>query len=333
VALARLDGARNVVPSFVVPDGPSVVVRFKSDGAVHDLYTIAGRMDARSCAQPQPDFEGNLARGNLSLRIPLALFGLGLVEAVAEATLEANLSASQNTALGIEGTFNRSVNEGTINRFGWKAQTKSILAFVGEAYNVEIGVTNELFPEERSGAPGCLFNGTPEDHTDPTREGSVSDVNSDVQNFALAIRLSAPPRPSLPPGVDEASAERGRQEFQAAGCSQCHTPELTTATSNLDPALSKVTFHPFSDFAIHRMGAGLADGIAQGAAGPDQFRTTPLWGLGQRLFFLHDGRTSDLIEAIEAHSSGGSEANVVIANFDRLASSKRQDVINFLRSL
>jgi CxxC motif-containing protein (DUF1111 family) len=333
VALARLDGARNVVPSFVDPEGPSVVARFKSDGAVHDLYTIAGRVDARSCGQPQPDFEGNLARGNLSLRIPLALFGLGLVEAVPEATLEGNLNASRNQALGIEGTFNRSVNEGTIHRFGWKAQTKSILAFAGEAYNVEIGVTNELFPEERSGAPGCLFNGTPEDHTDPTREGSVSDTMSDVENFALAIRFSAPPRPHVPPGVDEASAERGRREFQAAGCGQCHTPDLTTGTSNLDPALSKVTFHPFSDFAIHRMGAGLADGIVQGAAGPDQFRTTPLWGLGQRLFFLHDGRTTDLIEAIEAHSSAGSEANVVVANFDGLPSAKRQDMINFLRSL
>jgi CxxC motif-containing protein (DUF1111 family) len=333
VALAGLDGARNVVPPFVVPEGPTVVVRFKSDGAVHDLYTIAGRVDARTCGQPQPDFEGNLARSNLSLRIPLALFGLGLVEAVPEAALETNLDASRDPALGINGTFNRSVNEGTINRFGWKAQTKSILAFAGEAYNVEIGVTNELFPEERSGAPGCLFNGTPEDHTDPTLQGSVSDTNSDVQNFALAIRLSAPPRPGVPPGVDEASVERGRQGFKAAGCAQCHAPELTTGTSNLDPALSKVTFHPFSDFAIHRMGAGLADGIVQGAAGPDHFRTTPLWGLGQRLFFLHDGRTTDLIEAIQAHSSPGSEANAVIANFDRLASAQRQDLINFLRSL
>jgi CxxC motif-containing protein (DUF1111 family) len=101
----------------------------------------------------------------------------------------------------------------------------------------------------------------------------------------------------------------------------------------LDPALSKVAFHPYSDFAIHRMGAALEDGIAQGSAGPDQFRTSPLWGVGQRLFFLHDGRTTDLIEAIRAHSSAGSEANAVIANFERLGGSKQQDLINFLRSL
>jgi hypothetical protein len=333
VSLAHLDGARNIVPSFVVDDGPPFVARFKSDGQVHGLYTIAGRSDARTCAQVQPDFANAIARDDLSVRIPLSLFGLGLVEAVSESALEANLAESRSLELGIDGAFNRSVNEGTINRFGWKAQTKSILAFAGEAYNVEIGVTNELFPEERSGSSGCLFNGTPEDHTDPSREGSVSDTNSDVQNFALAIRLSAPPRPSLPPGVDETSVERGRARFEATGCARCHTPTLTTATSNLDPALGKVAFHPFSDFAIHRMGRLLADGIAQGSAGADQFRTTPLWGVGQRLFFLHDGRTSDLVEAIRAHSSPGSEAAAVIANFERLGGSARQDVINFLRSL
>jgi CxxC motif-containing protein (DUF1111 family) len=101
----------------------------------------------------------------------------------------------------------------------------------------------------------------------------------------------------------------------------------------LDLALSKVPIHPFSDFALHRMGSGLADGIVQGAAGPEHFRTTPLWGIGQRLFFLHDGRTSDLVEAIEAHASTGSEANAVVSNFNQLPIAEQQDVVNFLRSL
>lgn len=97
--------------------------------------------------------------------------------------------------------------------------------------------------------------------------------------------------------------------------------------------MSNITYHPYSDFALHHMGTGLADGIVQGSAGGDQFRTAPLWGVGQRLFFMHDGRTSDLIRAIRAHSSNGSEANAVINNFNKLNSGQVQDMLNFLRSL
>lgn len=97
--------------------------------------------------------------------------------------------------------------------------------------------------------------------------------------------------------------------------------------------MSQMTYHPYSDFAIHHMGSNLADGITQGLAGPDEFRTAPLWGLGQRLFFLHDGRTADLGSAIQAHSSSGSEADGVIQNFNQLSASQKQDILNFLRSL
>ncbi len=333
VALAVLDGARNEVPPFVTESGPVRVVRFRSDGEVHDLYTIAGRVDAHGCGQHQPDFANNLRNDNVRSRIPLALFGLGLIEAVPDATLRANLAASTNAALGIGGTFNGLGNDRAIARFGRKAQTKSLLAFAGEAYNVEQGVTNEIFPEERNAAPGCSFNGVPEDKTDPMRTGTVSDANSDVQNFAIAMRLSAAPRPALPPGPTQASVDHGAALFETVGCGHCHTPTLTTATSNLDAALSNVQIHPFSDFAIHRMGVKLADDIVQGDAGPDQFRTTPLWGVGQRLFFLHDGRTTDIVDAIQAHASAGSEANVVIGKFNQLLVDDQQDIVNFLRSL
>jgi CxxC motif-containing protein (DUF1111 family) len=97
--------------------------------------------------------------------------------------------------------------------------------------------------------------------------------------------------------------------------------------------MSNVTYSPYSDFALHKMGADLQDGITQGAATGKQFRTAPLWGLGQRLFFMHDGRTTDLIQAIQAHNSSGSEANKVITNYNRLKSSQKQDLLNFLRSL
>lgn len=98
-------------------------------------------------------------------------------------------------------------------------------------------------------------------------------------------------------------------------------------------ALSNQTVNLFSDLLVHHMGKSLADGITQGAAGPDEFRTAPLWGVGQRVFFLHDGRTSNLVDAIRAHKSRGSEANKVIERFNRLSTQEQQEIIDFLRSL
>jgi CxxC motif-containing protein (DUF1111 family) len=98
-------------------------------------------------------------------------------------------------------------------------------------------------------------------------------------------------------------------------------------------ALSNQKANLYSDLLVHHMGKGLADGITQGGAGPDEFRTAPLWGVGQRVFFLHDGRTSNLVEAIREHWSHGSEANRVIEYFNKLSVEEKQEVIDFLRSL
>jgi CxxC motif-containing protein (DUF1111 family) len=347
VALAALDGALNSVPSFITANGPVLEARFirtstgALDGGVHDLYTIAGRSDATGCTLAQPDFGSELAANNVIFRTPTPLFGLGLVEATPDANLQANLAATQaaRAALKIGGVFNTSGNDGTITRFGWKAQNKSLLIFAGEAYNVEQGVSNENFPNERSAVPGCMFNGTPEDASNMLNQnvnspnygtalGTVSEMASDIVNFAAFARLAAPPAPA----TFTSSARNGAAEFNAIGCSLCHSPTLTTGTS-IYTGMSNVAYNPYSDFALHDMGSGLADGIHQGAAGPNQFRTAPLWGLGQRLFFLHDGRTTDLIQAIEAHSSGGSEANLVIRKYKALKTSQVQDLLNFLRSL
>jgi CxxC motif-containing protein (DUF1111 family) len=105
------------------------------------------------------------------------------------------------------------------------------------------------------------------------------------------------------------------------------------SSTNPSVALSNQKVNLFSDLIVHHMGSGLADGITQGSAGPDEFRTAPLWGVGQRIFFLHDGRTTNLVEAIQAHRSQASEANRVIERFNRLKVQERQDIINFLRSL
>ena len=336
VAVASLDSASNTVPSFISANGPVREARFvrnrngSPDGGVHDLFTIQGRSDAPGCTLAQPDFADALAADNVIFRIPTPLFGLGLVEATPDAVLQANLAttASARAELRIGGTFNTSGNDGTITRFGWKAQNKSLLMFVGEAYNVEQGVSNELFPNERSAVPGCVFNGSPEDMTNPDGSGTPSEMSSDLVNFAIFSRLSSPPTP----GPSTSSTQNGARLFSSIGCALCHSPQLTTGPSPYT-GMSNVTYNPYSDFALHNMGVELSDGISQGAAGPRQFRTAPLWGLGQRLFFLHDGRTSDLIQAIQSHQSSGSEANLVIRKYNNLRSSQQQDLLNFLRSL
>ena len=379
VALATLDGATNSVPSFITTTGPVREARFVAvssqkgaalDGSVHDLYTITGRSDSGGCTLAQPDFATQVANHNVIFRIPTPLFGLGLVENTPDAALQANLvlNASQKSSLGIGGKLNTSGNDQTVTRFGWKAQNKSLLIFAGEAYNVEQGVTNENFPNERDAVPGCALNATPEDNTpllNPSTggtTGTASEMGSDLTNFALFMRLSAPPAPA----TFSASANNGSALFVSIGCSLCHSPSLTTGSSPYT-GMSNVTYHPYSDFALHHMGSGLADGITQGAAGGDEFRTAPLWGLGQRLFFLHDGRTSDLYQVIQAHFSSGtscvtseqtsfnrtsqpfpegmtgtvntqpescaSEANGVVNKFNALSTSQMQDLINFLRSL
>jgi CxxC motif-containing protein (DUF1111 family) len=341
IALATLDGATNTVPSFITPDGPMREARFirnangAADGGVHDLYTIQGRSDAPGCTLAQPDFGTALAQNNVIFRIPTPVFGLGLVEATSDQALIDNLNstARARAGLGIAGSFNTSGNDGTITRFGWKAQNKSLLIFSGEAYNVEMGVANELFPNERSAVPGCVFNATPEDRTHTVNEsggttGTASEMSGDAVNFALFARLSAPPTPA----AASSSTQNGAALFSSIGCSLCHSSTLTTGQSPYT-GMSNVTYNPYSDFALHKMGTDLADGISQGAAKGNQFRTAPLWGLGQRLFFLHDGRTTSLIQAIQAHSSSGSEANKVIVNYNRLKASQEQDLLNFLRSL
>jgi len=329
IAAASEQGATNTIPSFVTANGPVREARFiqhadgTPDGGVHNLFTITGRADAPGCNLQQPDFAAQLAANNVIFRIPTPLFGLGLVENTSDSVLKLNLAstADRRRELGVGGRFNLSGNDGTITKFGWKAQNKSLTIFAGEAYNVEMGITNDVMPNERHAVKGCVFNATPED--------SHSEAGgSDVDAFVDAMRLSAPPTPA--PSTSD--IEAGRQAFQKAGCSLCHSPTLTTAQS-LNTGMSFVEYHPFSDFALHHMGENLADGINQGMATGDEFRTAPLWGVGQRLFFLHDGRTSDLLDAINQHASPGSEANRVVKSFHSLSNAEQQSLLTFLRSL
>jgi CxxC motif-containing protein (DUF1111 family) len=339
IAMAVADGATNKIPRFITANGPVREARFirnpngSPDGGVHDLFVITGRSDAPGCNIAQPDFESAIEQGNIIFRIPTPLFGAGLVESITDTAILTNAANPHKAALGISGQVNRSGNDGTVTRFGWKAQNKSLVMFAGEAYNVEQGVTNELFPNERDETPGCMFNALPEDSTVLNPNGSsvstASDYSSDLVNFAAFGRLSAPPTPA--PAT--ATTLIGQQVFNQIGCNACHTPSINSGSTFYGTGLNNVPVNAFSDFLIHNMGIGLADQVGQGLANGMQFRTAPLWGVGQRIFFLHDGRTSDLMQAIEAHRSQGSEANQVINNFNQLSASHAAALLAFLRSL
>jgi len=359
-------GSTNTIPSFITANGPTREARFPfffnangnpntsaPNGGVEDLFTVSGRADAGSCSLPQPSFATAQETNNIIFRIPTPVFGAGLLENVDDSTLIANQTANSSNNFGISGTFNHNGNDGTIARFGWKAQNKSLLLFAGEAYNVEMGITNEIFGQDRPlpgedqmgrGLPANCLNlsktGYPEDATnftvasnsDPAAQNAQ--VPSDIVLFAEFMRLLAPPTPSTTTPGGAASISRGQALFSSIGCATCHTPTInSTQPSNVTSSLGSALVSAFSDVEIHHMGNGLADNVSQGGAGGDQFRTAPLWGLGQRIFFLHDGRTTNLLNAIEAHQSNGSEATQVEENFDSLSAGQKQDLLNFLRSL
>jgi len=358
-AIAKAGGATNTVPWFIVSNGPIREARFVAangvpDGGVHDLFVVAGRSDvASNCTITQPDFApagtgltGQGGNRNVVFRIPTPVMGAGLIEAIPDSVILGNVhaDAAAKRRAGVwghpnahqGGNINRSANDGTITRFGWKAQNKSLLLFAGEAYNVEMGISNLLFPQERDETPSCQGGNLTPNDASTFASTMPTGVMSDMEAFADFMRMLGPPLPA----ASTASSTHGSALFTSVGCSLCHTPALNTgvAIANGDEgapsaALSNQPVRLFSDLLLHHMGTGLADGITQGAAGPDEFRTAPLWGVGQRVFFLHDGRTGNLIQAIHLHASQGSEANVVVQRFRALSASDQQDLINFLRSL
>ncbi len=367
--IARRLGGTNVVPSFEAPQGAFRETRFKfkadgsRDGGVHSLFTVQGRTDAPECTLAQPDYVHEMQARNVAFRIPLQLFGLGLIESIQDKAILASLNANsaEKHALGIGGHPNIVPNNGTISRFGWKAQNASITLFAGEAYNVEMGIANDLFPTSRDETEGCDVAYAPFDV--PRTEQDLYDDPLKIMPawlmFTQFMRLIEAPRPA----PFSSSAQHGRELFTAVGCALCHTPSFTTPgtphpqlpSQEIGPhsvALRGQTVNLYSDLLVHHMGATLADNVIQGNAGPDEFRTTPLWGLGQRLFFLHDGRTNDLLVAIRdhrslAHSDGGdnperdaqsrsygpSEANAVVGRFEDLSEQDKQALMNFLRAL
>jgi len=345
----QADNAQNTMPFFEANPGPALEAIFPfqpgtqtPNGLVQPLFTVTGRKDAQGCNISQPAWDA----GNLALRNPLPMFGDGFIEILLNSDITNNAAAvCSSNQLGICGTPNLSGNDGSVLRFGWKADVRSLQMAAGFYYQVKMGVTNEMFPNEMDETSGCNPNPIPESSTNFGAGIPDYDYPGDLERFALFMRFLAPPTPGQCP--TGGNCTNGQAQFNAVGCNLCHTTSFTTPASSVPcnvttgaACLSNVTINLYSDLVLHHMGPCLADNVVSGAAQGDMFRTPPLWGAGKRAWFLHDGRTSDIVAAIEDHALTGcgtnfpaSEATAVINNFNALSSQNAQDLVDFLRSL
>ncbi len=263
----------------------------------------------------------------IARRAPIPLFGGGLVEAIADETLLALEDPFDRDRDGISGRAAVIVDQATgqrrVGRFGWKAQIATLLTFSGDAYTNEMGITNDVFPDEPRGGISearlreCDKLKDPEDVVDP-RTGRRA-----IDNFEAFMKFLAPP----PRGPITEEARIGEQVFAEVGCASCHVPTLTTG-ANASASLNRKTLAPFSDFLLHELGTG--DGIEQGAAEPDEIRTPALWGLRLRRPLLHDGSAATISEAVRRH---GGEASGVMERYHRASEPMRRALLAFLDSL
>jgi len=246
-------------------------------------------------------------------RITTPLFGAGLVQTIPDATILALADEADADGDGISGRPN--VIGGAIGRFGWKAQIATLHEFSGDAYLNEMGITSPEFPNESSPQGGSVVcDSVP----DPEDDGSNVDAFDDF------MTMLAPLKPVRTPG-----SGHGRGLFRKIGCGGCHVSKLKTG-DNAMRALHRQTARLFSDLLLHDMGPALADGIEQGEATGSEFRTAPLWGLGRRGPFLHDGRAATLLNAVMAH---GGEAQAARDRFAALEAADQDAIILFLSSL
>lgn len=305
----------------------TVVTRFGrlENGVFDPLDSLGGSLLQRFAINPAAreiiPHEANV----VAQRISTPVFGLGLIEAIPDSTLLANAAAPKPDGVSGRAAEITDVVSGTkrVGRFGWKSQQATILAFSGDAYNNEMGITNRFFPTENApnGNQQLLRRFT----TNSGIEDSVGpDGRSDIDAAADFMRLLAPP-PQLP---KSASALIGETLFSQSGCSTCHTPTLRTGPNRI-PALDRKAVNLYSDLLLHDMGR-LGDGIAQANAGTHEMRTAPLWGLRARDRYLHDGRANSVDAAIRAHEGEGAVAR---DRYNRLTPQLRQSIVDFLNTL
>jgi CxxC motif-containing protein (DUF1111 family) len=259
-------------------------------------------------------------------RVPIPLFGAGLVEAIPDDTLRNLEDPNDRNGDGVSGRaaliIDIETGERRVGRFGWKAQHATLMTFGADAYRNEMGITNDLFPRESAFAitPDRLRVCDPFPDPEDIREPRTG--RRGIDNFASFMRFLAPAGRE---GVDD-QVRAGEQVFAAIGCAACHVPTLETGPSS-NPLFNRKPVALFSDLLLHDIGTG--DGIKQGAAEPNEIRTPALWGLRLRRPLLHDG-SATLEEAILRHAG---EAGLARREFERLSDVHRAAMMAFLRSL
>ena len=298
---------------------PGVFESFAPDGeSLMHLFSLP----SHGC-QPVIPAEANL----IVRRIPIPVFGAGLVEAIPDDTILALADPDDRNGDGVSGRAavieDRGTGDRRVGRFGWKAQHATLIAFSADAYRNEMGITNDLFRDELAlGIDAARMRvcdpiPEPEDVADPlTRRRGID-------NFASFMRFLAPVERAA---GDDVTRE-GERVFAAIGCTACHVPTLETG-SHRNALFDRRRVALFSDLLLHDVGTG--DGIRQGAADPDEIRTPALWGLRHRRPLLHDGSAATLSDAVLRHAGEAARARV---GFERLGDDERTALLRFLSSL
>jgi CxxC motif-containing protein (DUF1111 family) len=260
-------------------------------------------------------------------RIPIPVFGAGLVEAIADDTILALADPDDRNGDGVSGraaiVTDRGTGDRRVGRFGWKAQHATLLAFSGDAYRNEDGDHERPVPRRagdrhRRGADEGL-------RSDPGHRRHPRSLTRrrGIDNFASFMRFLAP----IERAAGDDAAREGERVFAAIGCTACHVPSLTTAESR-HPLFDRRPVALFSDLLLHDVGTG--DGIRQASAGHDEIRTPALWGVRHRRPLLHDGSAATIADAILRH---GGEAARAHAGYDRLGDAERAALLRFLNTL
>jgi CxxC motif-containing protein (DUF1111 family) len=263
----------------------------------------------------------------IARRIPIPLFGAGLVEAIPDETILAFADPDDVDADGVSGRAaivrDLATGDRRVGRFGWKAQHATLLSFGADAYRNEMGITNDLLREELGVGltpeqyRRCDPFPDPEDRVDPaTRRRGIDNFESFMKFLAPAARADI-----------TAQVRSGEQAFASIGCASCHVPAMTTGPSS-DPVFNRQVVRLFSDLLLHDIGTG--DDIPQSPALPEEIRTPALWGLRFRRPLLHDGSAATIDAAIARHRN---EAERSRRAFDQLPVEAREAVLAFLRSL
>jgi len=287
------------------------------DTLIHLLST-----PAHACQVQMPDDVTVIAR-----RAPIPLFGAGLVEAIPDETLLALEDPVDRDRDGVSGraaiVVDIASGQRRVGRFGWKAQHATLLAFGADAYRNEMGITNDLFPQESAFGISVAQMRSCDPFPDPEDRRDPHTGRRGIDNFESFMRFLAPVSRSR---VDDTTLA-GERLFAAIGCAACHVRQLTTGPS-AHPAFNRRSIDLFSDLLLHDVGTG--DDIQQAAAEPGEIRTPALWGLRFRRPFLHDGSAVTIADAVERHAG---EADLARRGFQRLTPDDRMRLLAFLRSL